>query len=52
MQRAAAGDSAAFGLLVEEHTPWLLVRRTRRVGSDEVADLVLQEAVIAAYPEL
>ena len=34
-QKAAAGDSAAFGLLVEEHTPWLLVRLTRRLGSHE-----------------
>ena len=52
VQRAAAGDPAAFGLLVEEHTPWLLVRLTRRLGSQEVAEDVLQEAFIAAYQQL
>ena len=52
VQRAAAGDSAAFGLLVEEHTPWLLVRLTRRLGSQEAAEDVLQEAFIAAYQQL
>ena len=52
VQRAAAGDSAAFGLLVEEHTPWLLVRLTRRLGAHEVAEDVLQEAFIAAYQQL
>ncbi len=52
VQQAAAGDSAAFGLLVEEHTPWLLVRLTRRLGSQEAAEDVLQEAFIAAYQQL
>ena len=52
VQKAAAGDSAAFGLLVEEHTPWLLVRLTRRLGAQEAAEDVLQEAFIAAYQQL
>ncbi len=52
VQRATAGDSAAFGLLVEEHTPWLLVRLTRRLGSQEAAEDILQEAFIAAYQQL
>ncbi len=52
VQKAAAGDSAAFGLLVGEHTPWLLVRLTRRLGSQEAAEDVLQEAFIAAYQQL
>ena len=52
MQKAAAGDSAAFALLVEEHTPWLLVRLTRRLGSHEAAEDVLQETFIAAYQQL
>ncbi len=52
VQRAAAGDAAAFGLLVEEHTPWLLVRLTRRLGSQEAAEDVLQEAFMAAYQQL
>ena len=52
VQKAATGDPAAFGLLVEEHTPWLLVRLTRRLGSQEVAEDVLQEAFIAAYQQL
>ena len=52
VQKAAAGDSAAFGLLVEEHTPWLLVRLARRLGSQEAAEDVLQEAFIAAYQQL
>ena len=52
VKKAAAGDSAAFGLLVEEHTPWLLVRLTRRLGSQEAAEDVLQEAFIAAYQQL
>ena len=52
VQKAAAGDSAAFGLLVEEHTPWLLVRLTRRLGSQEAAEDVLQEAFMAAYQQL
>ncbi len=52
VQKAAAGDSAAFGLLVEEHTPWLLVRLTRRMGAQEAAEDVLQEAFMAAYQQL
>ena len=52
VQRAAAGDSAAFGLLVEQHAPWLLVRLSRRLGSQEAAEDVLQEAFIAAYQQL
>ena len=52
VQRAAAGDSAAFGLLVEEHAPWLLVRLSRRLGSKEAAEDILQEAFIAAYQQL
>ena len=52
VQRAAAGDSAAFGSLVEEHTPWLLMRLTRRLGAQEAAEDVLQEAFIAAYQQL
>ena len=52
VQRAAAGDAAAFGLLVEEHTPWLLVRLTRRLGAQEAAEDVLQETFIAAYQQL
>ena len=52
VQRVTAGDSAAFGLLVEEHTPWLLVRLTRRLGSQEAAEDILQEAFIAAYQQL
>ena len=52
VKKAAAGDSAAFGLLVEEHAPWLLVRLTRRLGSQEAAEDVLQEAFIAAYRQL
>ena len=52
VKKAATGDPAAFGLLVEEHTPWLLVRLTRRLGSQEVAEDVLQEAFIAAYQQL
>ena len=52
VQKAAAGDSAAFGLLVEEHTPWLLARLTRRLGSQEAAEDILQEAFMAAYQQL
>ena len=52
VQKAAAGDAAAFGLLVEEHTPWLLVRLTRRLGAQEAAEDVLQEAFLAAYQQL
>ncbi len=52
VQRAAAGDSAAFGLLVEEHSPWLLIRLTRRLGSQEAAEDILQEAFMAAYQQL
>ena len=52
VRKAAAGDAAAFGLLVEEHTPWLLMRLTRKLGEQEAAEDVLQEAFIAAYQQL
>ena len=52
VKKAAAGDPKAFELLVEEHTPWLLVRLTRRLGSREAAEDVLQEAFLAAYQQL
>ena len=52
VKRAAAGDSKAFEMLVEEHTPWLLVRLVRRLGSREEAEDILQEAFLAAYQQL
>ena len=52
VKRAAAGDSKAFEMLVEEHTPWLLVRLIRRLGSREAAEDILQEAFLAAYQQL
>ena len=52
VKRAAAGDSKAFEKLVEEHTPWLLVRLARRLGSREEAEDILQEAFLAAYQQL
>ena len=52
VQKAAAGDATAFGLLVEEHSPWLLARLTRRLGSQEAAEDILQEAFMAAYQQL
>ena len=52
VKRAAAGDSKAFERLVEEHTPWLLARLTRRLGSRESAEDILQEAFLAAYQQL
>ena len=52
VERAAAGDPKAFEILVEEHTPWLLVRLIRRLGSREAAEDILQEAFLAAYQQL
>ncbi len=52
VKRALAGDSKAFEMLVEEHTPWLLGRLVRRLGSREAAEDILQEALLAAYQQL
>ena len=52
VERAAAGDPKAFEMLVEEHTPWLLARLIRRLGSREAAEDILQEAFLAAYQQL
>ena len=52
VRRAAGGDPKAFERLVEEHTPWLLVRLSRRLGSREAAEDILQEAFLAAYRQL
>ena len=52
VERAAAGDPKAFQMLVEEHTPWLLVRLTRKLGSQEAAEDILQEAFLAAFLQL
>ena len=49
---AAVGDPAAFGMLVEEHTPRLQARITRKLGSREAAEDVLQEAFVAAFQRL
>ena len=52
VMKAATGDTEAFRLLVEKHTPWLLGRLIRKLGSREAAEDILQEVFMAAYQQL
>ena len=51
VERARRGDRAAFGLLVEKHSPALLGGLTRRIGPEDAPDLA-QEAWIRAFLNL
>ncbi|MEX0153806.1 RNA polymerase sigma factor [Microbacterium sp. LMI1-1-1.1] len=50
--RAAAGDTAAFAVLVRRHLPLLRVLITRIVGSSTDADDVVQESFVIAWREM
>lgn len=51
VERARRGDRAAFGLLVEKHSPALLRAIARRAGPEDAPDLA-QEAWIRAFLNL
>jgi RNA polymerase sigma factor (sigma-70 family) len=49
---AIAGDTDAFGMLVATHSPWLFARIASRLRSREVAEDLLQDALLAAFERL
>jgi RNA polymerase sigma-70 factor (ECF subfamily) len=51
-QRAADGDSIAFGVLVRRHAPFLIAFATKLTGSRADADDCVQEGLITAWQKL
>ena len=45
----AEGDSEAFGVLYDQHAPWLLVRLRQRTGNQDLADQVAQETFLVVW---
>ena len=45
----AEGDPEAFGVLYDQHAPWLLVRLRQRTASSDLADQVAQETFLVVW---
>jgi RNA polymerase sigma-70 factor, ECF subfamily len=45
----AEGDPEAFGVLYDQHAPWLLVRLRQRTTSPDLADQVAQETFLVVW---
>ena len=45
----AEGDPEAFGVLYDQHAPWLLVRLRQRTADSDLADLVAQETFLVVW---
>ena len=45
----AEGDPEAFGVLYDQHAPWLLVRLRQRTASPDLADQVAQETFLVVW---
>jgi RNA polymerase sigma-70 factor (ECF subfamily) len=47
----AEGDPEAFGVLYDQHAPWLLVRLRQRTTNQDLADQVAQETFLVVWRE-
>jgi DNA-directed RNA polymerase specialized sigma24 family protein len=45
----AEGDPEAFGVLYDQHAPWLLVRLRQRTADSDLADQVAQETFLVVW---
>jgi RNA polymerase sigma-70 factor (ECF subfamily) len=45
----AEGDPEAFGVLYDQHAPWLLVRLRQRTASSDLADQIAQETFLVVW---
>jgi RNA polymerase sigma-70 factor, ECF subfamily len=45
----AEGDPEAFGVLYDQHAPWLLVRLRQRTADPDLADQVVQETFLVVW---
>jgi RNA polymerase sigma-70 factor (ECF subfamily) len=45
----AEGDPEAFGVLYDEHAPWLLLRLHQRAAGPDLADQVVQETFLVVW---
>jgi DNA-directed RNA polymerase specialized sigma24 family protein len=45
----AEGDPEAFGVLYDQHAPWLLVRLRQRTANPDLADQVAPETFLVVW---
>jgi RNA polymerase sigma-70 factor, ECF subfamily len=45
----AEGDPEAFGVLYDQHAPWLLVRLRQRTADQDLADQIVQETFLVVW---
>jgi hypothetical protein len=45
----AEGDAEAFGILYDQHAPWLLVRLRQRTADSDLADQIAQETFLVVW---
>jgi hypothetical protein len=45
----AEGDPEAFGVLYDQHAPWLLVRLRQRTANQDLADQIVQETFLVVW---